>query len=128
VSEGVFDIFVTDHAPHAAHEKEAPLDEAPNGLVGLETAVPLTWNLVRQGVMTERDFVRMWHIRPAEVFNIPVNTFTEGDSADFFLFDPDSEWLVSRETLHSKSLNTPFLGQTLKGRVVAHWMRGRRLL
>lgn len=128
VREGVIDIFVTDHAPHAAHEKEHPLDEAPNGLIGLETALPLTYELVRQGLIAEKDFVRMWHSGPAAIFTIPVNTFNPGDPADFFLFDPNKEWLVSRETLHSKSVNTPFLGQTMRGKVTAHWLGACRVV
>lgn len=128
VHDGVIDIFVTDHAPHAAHEKEHTLDEAPNGLIGLETALPLTYDLVRGGLITEADFVRMWHTRPADIFGIKINTFSPGDSADFFLFDPAREWQVSRETLHSKSINTPFLGQTLRGKVSAHWLGGCRVV
>ena len=128
VSEGVFDMFVTDHAPHAAHEKEHPLDEAPNGFIGLETAVPLTYGLVRQGVLAEHDLVRMWHTGPASVFGLAVNSFAKGDSADFFLFDPDMEWQVNRENLHSKSLNTPFLGQTVRGKVMAHWLGGHAIV
>lgn len=128
VKEGLFDMFVTDHAPHASHEKETPLDEAPNGFIGLETALPLTYNLIAQGVLSEQDFVRMWHSGPAGVFNIPVNTFAEGDPADFFLFDPEREWLVSRDTLHSKSVNTPFYGLPMRGKVHSHWLGGRRIL
>lgn len=128
VREGVIDIFVTDHAPHAAHEKEQPLDEAPSGLIGLETALPLTYELIRQGLITERDFVRMWHSSPARIFNIAVNTFAPGDPADFFLFDPALAWTPNRETLHSKSLNTPFLGLPMRGKVTAHWLGGCKIV
>ncbi len=128
VSRGVFDIFVTDHAPHAPHEKEHPLDEAPNGLIGLETAVPLTYSLVRDGLLTEKDFARMWHHNPARIFGLPANNFAPGDPADFFLFDPEEEWTVSRDTLHSKSLNTPFLEAVLRGRVKAHWLGGHKIV
>jgi len=128
VQEGVIDIFGTDHAPHAAHEKECPLDEAPSGLIGLETALPLTYELISQGLFTERDFVRMWHSGPARIFNIAVNTFAPGDPADFFLFDPDLVWTPNRETLHSKSLNTPFLGQPMQGIVRAHWLGGFKIV
>ena len=128
VSQGVFDMFVTDHAPHASHEKEVTFDEAPNGLIGLETALPLTYEMVRGKELREEAFVRMWHDGPAKIFNLPVNTFAPGDPADFFLFDPALEWTVSRETIHSKSLNTPFLGWTLTGKVTAHWMGGCRIV
>ncbi|MDR2076616.1 MAG: dihydroorotase [Desulfovibrio sp.] len=128
LTEGIFDILVTDHAPHAAHEKENTLDAAPNGIIGLETAVPLTFALVRRGELTLPAFTRLWHYGPAAIFHLPAITFTPGDAADLFLFDPDREWRVSRETLHSKSLNTPFLGQILRGQVVAHWIGGYRLV
>jgi dihydroorotase len=128
VREGVIDIFATDHAPHAAHEKECPLDEAPNGLIGLETALPLTYELIRQEIITERDFVRMWHSNPAQIFNIAVNTFAPGDPADFFLFDPAMVWTPNRKTLHSKSLNTPFLDRPLQGKVTAHWLGGHKVV
>lgn len=128
VAEGVIDILVTDHAPHAAHEKEDPLDQAPNGFTGLDLAVSLTYGLVRDGVLREEDLIRLWCRRPGEIFKLPVNTFAAGDRADFFLFDPDREWEVSKENLYSKSWNTPWLGQTLKGRVVAHWIGGRRIV
>ncbi len=128
VAEGVVDILATDHAPHAAHEKEDPMDQAPNGFTGLDLAVTLTYGLVRDGVLSEEDLIRLWSRRPAEIFKLPVNTFKPGDRADFFLFDPDLEWEVSEATLYSKSRNTPWFGQTVKGRVHAHWIGGRRIV
>ncbi len=124
VADGVFDIFVTDHAPHAAHEKEEPLDEAPNGMIGLETAVSLTWDLVSKGEMSSKNFAAMWSGNPARIFGLPGFEPVEGAPADFFLFDPAAEWVPNRETLHSKSLNTPCLGKPMKGRVVWHWLGG----
>ncbi|MDR2123447.1 MAG: dihydroorotase [Desulfovibrio sp.] len=128
VRDGLIGVFATDHAPHAAHEKEQPLDQAPCGMIGLETALPLTYTLVRDGLLSEAAFTRMWHSAPAAVFGIPVNNFAPGDPADFFLFDPDEEWTVCRAAIHSKSLNTPFLGRSLRGRVTAHWLGGRRIV
>ena len=127
VKDGTIDIFVTDHAPHAPHEKECTLDEAPNGITGLDTALSLTYDLVRQNVLEEADLQRLWVTRPAEIFKLPFSTFAPDDPADFFLFDPEQCWTVSAETLYSKSCNTPFLGKELRGRVVAHWMGGHRL-
>ncbi len=127
VKDGTIDILVTDHAPHAAHEKECPLDEAPNGFTGLDLAVTLTWGLVRDGVLDECDLERLWCRRPAEIFKLPVNMFAPGDPADFFLFDPEARWTVSPDTVFSKSCNTPWLGQELRGRVAAHWIGGRRV-
>ncbi|MDR1360370.1 MAG: dihydroorotase [Deltaproteobacteria bacterium] len=125
---GLFDMLVTDHAPHAAHEKEDTLDAAPSGFIGLETAVPLTFSLVSQGELPLTDFISLWHHGPARIFKLPAVTFTPGDAADLFLFDPDQEWRASRETLHSKSLNTPFLGRVLRGKVLAHWLGGHRIV
>ncbi len=127
VKSGLIDILVTDHAPHAAHEKEHPLDLAPNGITGLDTAVSLLWGLVGEGVLDEGDLIRLYCRRPGEIFGIQTNDFREGAPADFFLFDPDMEWVVSPETLYSRSANTPWLGKTLRGRVVAHWIGGARV-
>lgn len=128
LKDGSIDILVTDHAPHAVHEKEQPLDEAPFGIIGLESALPLTYSLVREGLITEKDFTRLWHTRPAEIFSIAVNNFQPGDPADFFLFDPEAEWLLNRDSIHSKSLNTPFLNSAMRGKVSAHWLGGRRIV
>ena len=127
VKTGVIDMLATDHAPHAAHEKEVPFNEAPNGFTGMDLAVPVTYGLVREGVLTEADLIRLWATEPARVFRLPVNTFETGSPADFFLFDPDLEWTVTPETLYSKSHNTPWLGQTMRGRVVAHWIGGMQV-
>ena len=128
VRSGVIDILVTDHAPHAPHEKECPLDEAPNGLTGLDLAVSLSYELVRQRILEEKDLIRLWSAEPARIFKLPVNRFQPGDPADFFLFDPNAGWKVTPETLHSKSSNTPWLGRELKGRVCTHWMGGVQIV
>ncbi len=127
VKDGLIDILVTDHAPHAAQEKESTLDEAPCGLSGLDLAVSLTWSLVAQGALSEADLQRLWCRSPAEIFHLPWNGFAPGDPADFFLLDPDETWIPGPETMFSKSRNTPFLGQTLRGRVKHHWLGGTRL-
>ena len=127
VKNGTIDILATDHAPHAAHEKEGTLDDAMCGFTGLDLAVSLTWGLVAEGVLTEADVHRLWSRRPAEIFNLPCNGFTPGDPADFFLLDPDETWVPRPENLYSKSCNTPFLGQPLRGRVKHHWLDGMQL-
>ncbi len=127
VKDGTIDILVTDHAPHAAHEKDCPLDEAPNGFTGLDLAVTLSWQLVQEGVLTPADMQRLWCTRPAAIFNLPFNAFAPNDPADFFLFDPTHEWLVHADSVYSKSCNTPFVGETLRGRVVAHYLSGRKI-
>jgi dihydroorotase len=128
LKNGVIDMLVTDHAPHAGHEKETTLDEAPAGLTGLDLAVALTWKLVAGKFVDEALFTRLWCDNPARIFKTPHNDFSNGARADFFLFDPEKEWTVTAQTLHSKSANTPWLNQTLKGKVVAHWIGGQRLV
>lgn len=127
VKDGLIDILVTDHAPHAAQEKEGTLDEAPCGLSGLDLAVSLSWELVRENALGEADLQRLWCSRPAEIFHLPHNGFAPGDPADFFLLDPDETWIPGPETMFSKSRNTPFLGRLAHGRVKHHWLGGRRL-
>lgn len=128
VKSGLIDILVTDHAPHAAHEKEHPLDQVPNGITGLDTAVTLMWELIAGGILDEADLMRLYAWRPADIFGLPVNRFQPGDPADFCLFDPGREWVVEPHTLYSKSANTPWLGKTLRGRVSAHWMGGVQIV
>ena len=127
VATGVVDILVTDHAPHAAHEKDETLDLAPCGLTGLDLALSLTWELVREGALAEADVHRLWSRRPAEIFGLPWDGFAPGDPADFFLFDPDEAWVVTPESLRSRGKNTPFLGRELHGRVRHHWLGGKAL-
>ena len=128
VADGVFDMFVTDHAPHASHEKEEPLDEAPQGISGLETALPLTYALVQDNIITEKRFIDMWNTGPARVFNLPVNTFNIGDAADFCLFDPDAQWVLDETTSRSKGRNTPLWGKEIRGKVIANWVDGVKVL
>lgn len=128
IKTGIIDMLATDHAPHAAYEKEVPFDKAPNGFTGFDVAIPVTYSLVREGILSESDLVRLWSNNPAGVFNLPINNFKPGDPANFFLFDPDLEWTVSKENLYSKSWNTPWLGETLKGRVVMHWINGVKVV
>ena len=128
VKNGIIDIMVTDHAPHAPHEKECPLDEAPSGFTGLDLAVSLSYELVRKRILEETDLIRLWCTEPARIFKLPANLFQPGDPADFFLFDPAASWKVTPENLHSKSCNTPWLGRELQGRVCAHWMKGVKIV
>ncbi len=128
VKDGVIDILATDHAPHAPHEKDVPFAYAPCGMIGLETALPLTYALIKEKLYTEKRLEELWAINPARLFNLPVNRFQPGDVADFFLFDPEQEWLVEKNNLHSKSLNSPWLGQKMQGKVTALWVGGVRVV
>lgn len=128
LADGVFDMLVTDHAPHAPHEKEDPLDQAPQGIMGLETALPLSHALVRDNVISEKHLAALWSRGPATVFNLPVNTFAPGDPADFILYDPEAEWVVGEETVRTKGRNTPLWNKTVRGKVTANWVGGVRVV
>jgi dihydroorotase len=128
LSEGVIDILATDHAPHAGYEKEVPFDEAPCGIIGLETAVSVTYELVRRKEISPEHFENLWCACPARIFHLPVNRFKPGDAADFFLFDPEKVWTVSSDALHSKSHNSPWLHRELRGKITDHWLSGRKLV
>ena len=128
LADGVFDMLVTDHAPHAAHEKETPLDEAPQGITGLETALSLSYALVRDNVISEKQLINLWSTGPARVFNLPTSSLAVGEAADFCLFNPDEEWVVCAETLKSKGRNTPLLNKTVSGKVTATWVAGHKVL
>ncbi len=127
IKSGLIDMLATDHAPHALHEKEHPYDLAPSGFSGLDVAVATSWLLVQSGVIDEEDFIRLWSEAPAKVFGVEYNDFNEGAPANFFLFDEDFAWTVCKENFHSKSCNTPWLNNTLHGKVISHWIDGVKL-
>jgi dihydroorotase len=126
LADGTLDCIATDHAPHTATEKELQFDQAPFGVIGLETAfaVGMTY-LVGAGKLDLGRLVQCLTERPAAVLGLPLGRLQEGGEADFVLLDPEREWLVTRETLRSRSRNSSFLGETLKGCVVATFLRGR---
>nr|WP_245168255.1 dihydroorotase [Desulfobaculum xiamenense] len=125
---GVIDMLATDHAPHAAHEKEVPFTQAPNGISGLDTALCVTMGLVDEGVLSLDDLVRAWATAPAKAFGLPVCAFAPGDPADFTLYDPSASWVVSPQTMHSKGRNTPLLGRTMPGRTAFLYVNGKRVV
>lgn len=127
VKSGIIDILVTDHAPHAVHEKNNPLDSAPCGISGLDLALPLSFRLVAEGVIAEADLHRLWCQRPAAIFGLPCNEFNPGDPASFILYDPAEQWLAEPANFYSKSANTPFLHETITGRVRHLWLCGQQI-
>jgi dihydroorotase len=118
VQDGWFDCFGTDHAPHAEPEKSVPYEQAAFGLSGLEFAFPLTYALVRAGYLDLNDLVRLWTVEPARILRIDAGTLAPGSAANVTVFDPDREWVVTPESLRTRSKNTPLLGMTLRGQAV----------
>ena len=117
LADGTLDIIATDHAPHHYDEKEAAFADAPNGIVGLETAlgVVLT-HVVGGGVIDLPTMVERMSCQPARAFNLPGGTLAVGSVADVTVFDPEAVWTVDAKAFVSKSSNTPFGGWELRGR------------
>ncbi|HEV8235906.1 MAG TPA: dihydroorotase [Gemmatimonadaceae bacterium] len=118
VRDGTIDVIATDHAPHHYDEKEREFADAPNGIVGLETAfaVNMTW-LVATGIIDLATLVEKMSCAPARIFRLAGGTLRRGNVADVTVFDPDAEWTVDPSRFRSKGRNTPYSGQKLKGRV-----------
>lgn len=115
---GIIDAIATDHAPHGIIDKEVEFDKAAFGIIGFETALPLSLNLVREGYLSINEMIRLLTARPAEVFNLPGGTLKVGSPADVVIFDPEKDWVYEKDRIVSKSKNSPFLGRKLKGRVL----------
>jgi dihydroorotase len=118
-------VIATDHAPHAAFEKEREFDYAPFGIVGLETAWGLTMVLVEEGVLTVEQAVAALTAQPARAFGLTKGALAVGADADVTIVDPDAQWVVDPERFRSKGRNTPFSGWKLKGQVVSTLVGGR---
>ncbi len=126
VADGTIDMIATDHAPHAPDEKELEFEQAPVGVIGLETAFAAAYtSLVASGRMTLVDLVARLSQAPARRFGLQGGLLVPGAPASFALLDPDERWRVCPDALHSRSRNSPFLGRTLRGRVAATVYRGR---
>jgi dihydroorotase len=123
--DGTIDVIATDHAPHATQEKQQEFTEAPFGIVGLETALPLTLALVEEGVLTLESAVDKLATAPAKAFSINAGTLAVGAPADVAIVDPGLEWEVDPSRFRSKSRNTPFAGWKVKGRVTTTIVSGR---
>ena len=116
--EGVFDLIATDHAPHTPFEKSQDFISAPNGITGLDTAlVSLYHHFVRPGKFGWDLVVKRYSAEPRRLMGLPVATIEVGQKAECILFDTEAETTFTREFMKSKSQNTPFINQTLKGRV-----------
>ncbi|AII50916.1 dihydroorotase [Hymenobacter sp. APR13] len=118
LKEGVFDLIATDHAPHTPFEKAQDFISAPNGITGLETALVSLYHFF---VRTEKFgwdlVVKRYSAEPRRLMGLPVPTIEVGQPAECLLFDTEAETTFTREFMKSKSQNTPFINQTLQGRV-----------
>ncbi|HMP77072.1 MAG TPA: dihydroorotase [Kiritimatiellia bacterium] len=124
--DGTLSCFATDHAPHSADKKARGFLKAPFGLIGLETAIGVTWTeLVRTGELGALAWLRRWTTEPARILRLPSPSLAPGAVADVILIDVETPWVVHPNEFATKSHNTPFTGRTLYGRAVATWLAGR---
>lgn len=126
ISDGTISIVGTDHAPHANYEKDVEFDQAPNGIVGLETALPLMLKLVKEKVINIEQLVQLMSVNPSELIGIKRGTLEVGSIADVTILDPEVSWNYDESSSESKSKNSPFWGQNMIGRAT-HCLVGGRL-
>ena len=124
--DGTIDCIATDHAPHTDYEKDKEFDYAPNGILGLETALPVVLGvLVRSCGFDLPQVVDLMTRRPARLLGLEAGTLAPGAPADLCLFDPNEAWVYDAKAGFSKSGNSPWHGHTLTGRVRATFVDGR---
>jgi dihydroorotase len=116
--DGTIDAIATDHAPHDIADKEVEFDQAPVGIIGLETSLSLTLRLVEEGVLSLPAAIAQLTCGPARLLGLPKGTLQVGADADVTLLDTQTEYTVDRREFRSRSRNSPFHGWTLRGRAV----------
>jgi dihydroorotase len=125
VRDGTIDLIATDHAPHHYDEKEREFADAPNGIVGLETALGvIVTKLVEPGLLNYADLVDRMSCTPARVFHLPGGTLERGGIADITVFDPKAHWKVDASEFLSKGRNSPYDGMSLIGRAACTIVAG----
>lgn len=125
LAEDVLDVIATDHAPHSPLEKDLEFDRAAFGIIGLETALPLTLALVEEGVLSLPEAIKKLSHNPATILGVNGGSLREGGPADLAIIDPEQEYTLKAEDIQSKSKNSPFIGQHLKGRNLLTMIGGR---
>ena len=126
LADGTIDVIASDHAPHTAEDKARGFRDAPCGVIGLETTVPVVWReLVEPGYLTEYDAIALLAANPAEIIGSERGTLAEGAPADVTLIDPETDWVIDPDRFRSKSRNCPFAGWDVKARAVAVVIDGR---
>jgi dihydroorotase len=124
LADGTLDAIATDHAPHSVMEKEVEFDRAANGIIGLETALPLGLKLVSDNLLSASDLIDRMAVAPSRILGLTTGVRV-GLEADLTLIDPLKEWVVTKQNIKSKSKNTPFENWTLRGQAVMTLVRGR---
>jgi dihydroorotase len=118
IKDGTVDAVATDHAPHSIEKKAIEFQLAKSGMIGLETALPLCLNLVRDKVIDMTRLIELMSLNPAKILKIPGGTLEVNENANISIFDMDKKWTYTEEKIVSKSKNSPFKDKTLKGKVM----------
>jgi len=120
LKDGTIDVIATDHAPHSIEEKDVEFDAAPNGMIGLETALSLVISeLIDKNVLSWKEAIAKLTTNPARILNLDLGRIKVGGIADITIVDTKANWVVTPERLYSRSKNSPLIGKRLKGRA---WM------
>jgi dihydroorotase len=126
IADGTVDVIATDHAPHHYDEKNVEFDRAPFGIVGLETAVPLTFDrLLHPGHITFSRMIELLSLNPARILRVPGGTLSPGVPADITILAPDLKVSIAAQALRSRSKNTPFDEAKMQGRVLRTMVAGQ---
>ncbi len=125
LADGTIDVIASDHAPHSSVEKDLEFNAAANGMIGLETSLPLGLRLVEMGVLGLKDLIAKMSINPARVLKLTHVGLKPGGPADLTIIDLKKEFTVDANALRSKSRNTPFDGWELKGKAVLTMVEGK---
>ena len=123
--DGTIDVIATDHAPHHVDEKLRPFDMAPFGISGLETALSLSLQLAREGVLTMNQLIEKMVLNPAQILGLDKGTLKHGTEAELVIIDKNREMEIKAERFVSKGKNTPFDGWILKGMPVLTLCKGK---
>ncbi len=127
MKDGTIDIIATDHAPHAELDKQVEYSCAAFGIVGLETALPLSMEMVAEKIITLPSMIDMLTARPAKLFKLDKGNLAEGKDADITIFDPSAEYKIDITRFKSKSKNSPFDGRQVKGKIRYTIVKGKIL-
>jgi dihydroorotase len=118
VKDGIFDCIATDHAPHTIEEKEGTFDLAPFGMIGLESCFGVVNQvMVIQNKMDILKLIQMLTVNPRKIMNFETDLFAKGINAELTIIDPTEEWIFSKTDIYSRSVNSPYIGKSLNGRV-----------
>ena len=125
IKDGTIDVIATDHAPHSVLEKDIEFDQAANGIIGLETSVPLALALFRKGHIDAFRLVELLSSNPARILGIGGGALGIGDAADIAVIDPEQRFILQEHDILSQSKNSPFIGSELQGKAVLTLCGGR---